>query len=133
VARSSLIDDWDLPLWLILVLVAMLLYTLTTEVLLQRGARGARAKAIKLMTEKIRLQRNSRHPNETIITRIEVEIERIRALRGGAFCPWYEWPLIQSFGGLGALIAALKYIPVLMLGGLLLNKASTNRMLENAH
>lgn len=119
VARSTLIDDWNLPLWLILVIPAMIFYSLTTEFILQLGARGARAKAIKLLTEKIRIQRNQECPNETIITRIEVEIERIRALRGGAFCPWYEWPLVQSFGGLGALIAALKYIPVLMLGGAL--------------
>jgi hypothetical protein len=31
------------------------------------------------------------------------------SLRDGAFRPWYKWPLLQSFGGLGTLVIVLQY------------------------
>jgi hypothetical protein len=46
-ARSPAIDDWDIPWGLSLVLVTMLLYAISAEVMLQCGAKSARAKAIK--------------------------------------------------------------------------------------
>ena len=57
-ARSPLIDDWDLPWRLEIVLLAMLLYAISTEVFLQRGAKNARKKAIVQLTMKISEQRN---------------------------------------------------------------------------
>jgi len=41
--------------------------------------------------------------------RIEAEIERIMMLREGAFRPWYELPLLRSFGGAGTLVVVLQY------------------------
>jgi len=108
-ARSPLIDDWDLPWRLEIVLLAMLLYAISTEVYLQRGAKSARKKAIDQLTMKISEQCNQNPHNEVVIKRIEDQIERIRDLRDGAFSPWYEWPLLQSFGGLGTLWVALQY------------------------
>ncbi len=109
-ARSPAIDDWDIPWGLALVLIAMLLYAISAEVRLQRGAKSARTKAIKLLSEKISAQRNLNRPDEVVIKRIEDEVERISALREGAFRPWYELPLLQSFGGLGTLLVALQYL-----------------------
>jgi hypothetical protein len=109
-ASSPIIDDWDIPWGLSLVLIATLLLAISSEVQLQHGARFARAEAIKQLTGKINTQRNlSRRPDEIVIKRIETEIERISALREGAFRPWYEWPLLQSFGGLGTFVVALQY------------------------
>ncbi|MDD5266572.1 MAG: hypothetical protein PHO08_05510 [Methylococcales bacterium] len=108
-ARSPLIDNWDLPWRLEIVLLAMLLYAISTEVFLQRGANNARKKAIDQLTMKISGQRSQNPYNEVVIKRIEDQIERIRDLRDGAFSPWYEWPLLQSFGGLGTLWVALQY------------------------
>ena len=112
-ARSSLIDDWNIPWGLEMVFIAMLLYLISAEVFLQHGAKKARKKAINQLTNKISGQRNQNSPNpesEVVIKRIEAEIERIRDLREGAFRPWYELPLLQSFGGFGSLWLALQYI-----------------------
>jgi len=108
-ARSPAFDDWNIPSGLAIVLIAMLFYAISAELFLQKGAKLARIKALDQLSAKIREQRNLDSPNEIIIKRIEVEIERIRALRDGAFRPWYEWPLLQSFGGLGTLVFLLQY------------------------
>ncbi|PPD47264.1 MAG: hypothetical protein CTY13_05930 [Methylobacter sp.] len=109
-ARSPAIDDWDIPWGLGLVFITMLLYAISAEVYLQRGAKLARTKAISLLNGKIRAQLNLDHPDEAVIKRIEPEIENIRNLRDGAFIPWYEWPLLRSFGGLGTLVFVLEYL-----------------------
>ncbi|MCX7096833.1 MAG: hypothetical protein NTV43_02880 [Methylococcales bacterium] len=109
VARSPVIDDWDIPRGLEIVLATLLLYSILAEVFLQRGAKSARKKAIDLLSNKISIQRNLDEPNDVVIKRIEAEIARIKDLREGAFRPWYEWPLLQSFGGLGSLWVALQY------------------------
>ncbi|WP_262965591.1 hypothetical protein [Methylobacter psychrophilus] len=108
-ARSPAMDDWDIPPALWVVLIAMLFCAISAELFLQKGAKLARIKALDELSAKIREQRNLDSPNEIIIKRIEVEIDRIRALRDGAFRPWYEWPLLQSFGGLGTLVFLLQY------------------------
>lgn len=88
----------------------MLLYAISAEVYLQRGAKHARSKAIYILSGKIRAQLNLERPDEAVIKRIELEIESISTLRAGAFIPWYEWPLLRSFGGLGTLVFALEYL-----------------------
>ena len=108
-ARSPVIDDWGISWGLEIVFIAMLLYAVSAEVFLQLGAKRARTKAIEQFTNKIRAQRNLEHPNEAVIKRIETEIEHIRALRDGAFRPWHEWPLLQSFGGMGTLVLVQQY------------------------
>ena len=109
-ARSPALDDWDIPSGLAIVLIAMLFYAILAELFLQKGAKLARIKALDELTAKIRGQRNLDTPNKVVIKRIEVEIDRISALRDGAFRPWYEWPLLQSFGGLGTLVFVLQYL-----------------------
>jgi hypothetical protein len=111
-ARNPVIDDWDLPWGLEIVYVAMLLYSISAEVFLQLGAKRARKKAIDQLTNKVSEQRNRNRPNpvsEVVIKHLEAEIERIKDLREGAFRPWFELPLLRSFGGLGTLLAALQY------------------------
>jgi hypothetical protein len=108
-AYSPVIDDWDIPWGLSLVLIATLLFAISSELHLQHGARFARAETIKQLTGKINAQRNLNSPDEVVIKRIEAEIEQISALREGAFRPWYELPLLQSFGGLGTLVVGLQY------------------------
>ena len=109
-ARSPVFDDWDIPWGLMIVFIAMLLYAISAEVYLWHGAQYARVKALNQLTKKIREQLNLEHPDETIIKRIEAEIDRIEALRDGAFRPWYEWPLLHSFGGLGTLGFLLQHL-----------------------
>jgi hypothetical protein len=109
-ARSPAIDDWGIPWGLGITLLVMLLYAISAEVFLQRGATYARAKAIVQLTRKIIAQGNESKPNEAVIKRIEAEIERIKLLRRGAFRPWYEWPLLQSIGGLSTLVFMLQYL-----------------------
>ncbi len=58
---------------------------------------------------KISVQRNRINPDEYAMKRIEAEIERIMMLREGAFRPWYELPLLRSFGGAGTLVVVLQY------------------------
>ena len=108
-ARSPALDDWNIPPGLWVVIIAMLFSAISAELFLQKGAKLARIKALSELTAKIREQRNLDSPNEVVIKRIEVEIERIRALRDGAFRPWYELPLLRSFGGLGTLVVILQY------------------------
>ncbi len=91
-------------------LIAMLLYAISAEIFLQRGAKSARKKAIEELTEKISAQRNRNRLDEPAIKRIEAEIERIMMLRDGAFRPWYELPLLHSFGGVGTLLIVLQYL-----------------------
>jgi hypothetical protein len=116
-ARSSFIDDWDIPWGLMIMVIVMLVYAFSTEIFLQRGAKKARTKAVEELTRKIREQLNLEHPNEAVIKRIETEIERIQSLREGAFRPWYELPLLQSFGGVGTLVYVQQYLAGLLGGG----------------
>ena len=67
-----------------MVFIAMLLYAISAEVFLQRGANEAREKAIDQLTRKIIAQRNLGESHEAVIERIEAEIERIKMLRKGA-------------------------------------------------
>ncbi|MDD1615301.1 MAG: hypothetical protein CG439_367 [Methylococcaceae bacterium NSP1-2] len=110
IARSPVIDDWGIPWGLAIVFITMLLYAISAEIYLQRGAKRARTKAIDQLSRKIRGLRKHLPPNEDIIKRIEIEIERINMLRKGAFRPWYEWPMLQSFGGLSTLVILLQYL-----------------------
>ena len=116
-ARSPAIDDWDMPWGLGVVFVLMLLYAVSSEIFLQQGAKSSRAKAIEQLTIKIRAMRQRENPNDRVIDHIKEEIEYIKTLRTGAFRPWYEWPLLQSFGGLGTLVIALKYLAELWKNG----------------
>ena len=116
-ARSPATDDWDLPFGLDIIFAFMLFYAISAEVFLQRGAQQARKKAIDQLTDKIRNKRNDKEENEWDIKRIEVEIERIKDLREGAFLPWYQLPVLQSFGGLSSLWLALQYITNLLENG----------------
>jgi hypothetical protein len=111
-ARSPMTDDWDLPLGLDIIFIFMLSYAISAEIFLQRGAQHARKKAINQLTEKISHKRNDGKVNEWVIKLMEVEIERIKDLREGAFQPWYQWPLFQSLGGLSTLWLALQYVAV---------------------
>ena len=110
IARSPIIDDWDLPWGLGVIFFAMLLYSISAELFLQHGAKIARKKAIIQLAMKISEQRNQNTPNDFVIKRIETQIERIRNLCDGAFRPWYKWPLLQSFGGLSTLVVVLQYL-----------------------
>jgi len=89
--------------------IALLVYLISAEVMLQLAATKARKKAIDSLTKKISKERNKITPNDNIIKRIEAEIERIEALREGAFRPWYEWPLLQAYGSLGPILLALEH------------------------
>ena len=109
-ARSPATDDWDLPLGLDIIFAFMLFYAIFAEVFLQRGAQQTRTKVIDQLTDRIRKKRNDGEENEWDIKRIEVEIERIKDLREGAFLPWYQLPVLQSFGGLSSLWLVLQYI-----------------------
>jgi hypothetical protein len=109
-ARSSAIDDWNVPWALRIVFTVIFLYAISAEVMLQSGARTARRKAIELLSNKVCKLRNSDTPNDPLIKRIEIEIETAGALREGAFRPWYEWPLLQAFGDTRALILLLQQL-----------------------
>ncbi len=98
IARSPLIDDWDLSWGLKIVFFTMLVYSISAELSLQHGAKMAREKAIVQLTLKISEQLNQKIPSDFVIKRIENQIECIRNLNDGAFNPWYKWPLLQSFG-----------------------------------
>ncbi len=116
-ARSPATDDWDLPFGLNIIFAFMLFYAISAEVFLQRGAQQARTKAVDQLTDKIRNKRNEGEKNEWDIKRIEVEVERIKDLREGAFLPWYQLPVLQSFGGLSSLWLVLQYIANLLENG----------------
>ena len=110
-ARSPAFDDWDTPWGLTVVFALMLLYAMSAEIFLRQGAKTARAKTIENWSREIRILHNQQHgPDEAAIRRITKEIESIKALRTGAFRPWYEWPLLQSFGGFGSFVILLQYL-----------------------
>jgi len=107
--RSTAIDDWDLPWELVIVFIALLIYTISAEVILQQDANCVRKKATDQLIRKISVQCDRTRQNKDAIKRINADIESIMALCEGAFRPWYQLPLLQSFGGLGTLVVALQY------------------------
>ncbi|OAI12031.1 MULTISPECIES: hypothetical protein [Methylomonas] len=109
-ARNPAIDDWNLPWGLRAVFILMFIYAFSAEWLLQRGARTTRRRAIEQWSFKVRELRHSGNATSAEIDRIESEIESARALREGAFRPWYEWPLLQAFGGTGALLVLFQQL-----------------------
>ncbi|MGY6276322.1 hypothetical protein [Methylomonas sp. MgM2] len=115
-ARSPAIDDWDTPWGLVVVFITMLTYAFSTEMYLQQGAKAMRRKVIEQWNSSIRARRNQSNPDPASIERIQIEIDNVRSLREGAFRPWYEWPLLQSFGGFGSIVLMLQYLMEL-LGG----------------
>jgi len=109
-ARNPAIDDWNLPWGLRAVFILMFIYAFSAEWLLQRGARTTRRRAIEQWSFKVRELRHSGNATSAEIDLIESEIESARALREGAFRPWYEWPLLQAFGGTGALLVLFQQL-----------------------
>jgi hypothetical protein len=99
IARSPIIDDWDLPWGLGVIFFAMLLYSISAELFLQHGAKIARKKAIIQLAMKISEQRNQNTPNDFVIKRIETQIERIRNLCDGALDPGINGLCCNPLGG----------------------------------
>ena len=110
-ARSRFLDDWNMPRGLMAVLAVMMLYAFSAEFWLQKAARRARDKALKQLEEaQDHLRGQSGETTQHELAQLDYWAGRIKALRQGAFKPWYEWSLVQSIGGASAAVALLQYL-----------------------
>lgn len=103
VCRSSLFDNWDLPISVIVLFAVGLVVACAGPLIMQRAASKAKSECLKLV-ETRRL--HSAGTGDTVRkTAFDTLMEHVRSMKEGAFLPFLEQPLVRAallpFGGAG--------------------------------
>lgn len=118
-SRSTLFDNWTMPVGLAIVIGASITIVFVCAVLLRTSAEVFRRKAIwRLTNHIICLKSNRSADGAPLAEQLEVLIQQMRAFRGGAFAPYTQQPAVRalllplgSFGG----AALIEYMTVVRL------------------
>jgi hypothetical protein len=112
-ARSSLFDNWTMPVALIIVFSVSFLIVIACAVVLRWSAEASRRKAIWRLTNEIIGLKGAGKDGERTAEQLQVMIEQIRNFQRGAFAPYSQQPVIRAlmlplgtYGG-GALLQYL--------------------------
>ena len=105
VARSRLFDNWDIGGAVLVVLVIYVLWSIALAAMLNYGAEQARRKALDGMEADARWLNGAGDNFDKLAKVFPSLIADVRALRKGAFAPFFEQPLVQAIlvplGGAG--------------------------------
>jgi hypothetical protein len=107
IARLDYFDNWATPLGLAVVISLGAIYTWICAFLLRRSTERARSRVMERLKNLLFEVRYSSQPSHDMIKRIEFMIEKVSAVRQGAFVPFMQHPVVQSlfipFGGVGGI------------------------------
>lgn len=111
-SRSSLFDNWDLPLSLVLIIGIHFGLMLCCAVLLRVSAENVRKTILKRLEEE--LFKFTKEGNESEVTCHKFVIDEVRNLKNGAFAPLSQHPIfgavLYPFGGIGFLVLIEHFI-----------------------
>jgi hypothetical protein len=110
VARSSIFDNWSMPISLIIILGTSVAIVTMSAIMLRTAAEYARRKAIwRLTNEQVRLNSGGDVQQRTS-KQLDLLIQQIRRYDTGSFASYLDQPLLRaimlplgSFGGVGML------------------------------
>ena len=105
-SRISYFDDWGFPQSLAIITSALIAIALYTAIKLRQVAEQVRSDFIKYLNrEKIVVSADTPPANKPSLAQIDELIDNVRTLRGGAFQPFLEQPLVKAslllLGGVG--------------------------------
>jgi hypothetical protein len=105
ISRIRVIDNWQTPVGLAIVLTMSALIAWSCAFLLRRSAEKARGESILRLKEQLASLMFHEKADEEKIRRIEFVIKEVNEIRSGAFAPFMQHPLVQAlfvpFGGVG--------------------------------
>lgn len=105
-ARSSMFDNWEMPLGLLVVLGASLLYATASAVILHRAAERGRRVVIERLTNELLRAKGDVSPDKSLAPQLALMIEEVRAIDDGAFAPLLQQPAVRAallpLGGAGS-------------------------------
>ena len=116
-ARSTLFDNWQTPIGLLIILLMNLIYALCCAYLLRSAVEDARQKAIEGLTNKlVHLKGCADDEYKRVLSQLEALVDRIKSLRVGVFAPFSQQPLVRAvlvpisgFGGMSFIEYGLSY------------------------
>ena len=114
VSRLSYFDRWDMPPGLLLVIVLGLGFSISCAIRLRRRAEQFRKMVLTRLWEKqVRLAGDG-DAAKGLSKKIDMMIDHIKSIRGGAFVPFIEQPWVRAtliFITSGGGLTALQYLP----------------------
>ena len=116
VARSTVFDNWGMPLTLIIILGTSALIVTVSAILLRWAAEYARRKATwRLGIELIRLNGTNDPADQHVAKQIELLIAQINRYNTGSFASYLDQPFVRAFllplGSVGG-VGALQYLTI---------------------
>ena len=107
VARSHLFDNWQIGNSILVMFAGFVLWSLAMAALLNYGAEGARAKALRCMEADLLWLKGAGPDYAGLAEQFPGLIEQVRDLRQGAFAPFFQQPLVRALlvplGGAGGI------------------------------
>lgn len=107
VARSRLFDNWDIGGAVLILLVVYMLWSIAMAALLNLSAERARQKALEGMAADELWLKGAGSDFDKIAEAFPGLLAEVKALRKGAFAPFFEQPLVQAIlvplGGAGGI------------------------------
>ncbi len=91
---STRFDNWDTPGSVLGILGLSILIAVSSAVLLRKTANAARQRVLDTLSDKAAGERQTEAKTES--DRLDVLINRIREIHGGAFRRWYNDPVVRS-------------------------------------
>ena len=96
IARSSLLDAWDMPFGLLLVFGLSAVYTLACSLTLRRVAERTRGGCMKSLDDSLFRASGQPDANRALIERLKLLRQEIEAIREGAFVPFTQQPVVRA-------------------------------------
>jgi 4-amino-4-deoxy-L-arabinose transferase-like glycosyltransferase len=107
VARSRLFDNWQAGGGLLIVFAGFVLWSIAVAILLSFGAERARRKSLERMEADLIWLKGAGDVYAPLADQFSRLIDQVRALRQGAFAPFFEQPSVQALlvplGGAGGI------------------------------
>ena len=105
VARSRLFDNWHLGDIVLVVFSVMIAWAVVIAALLKHGAERSRTHALERMQADLVWLKGAGGPWADLAERYPALIDQARSLKGGAFAPLFEQPIVRAalvpLGGAG--------------------------------
>jgi hypothetical protein len=113
IARSSLLDAWDLPFGLVLVFVLSGSYAVGCAFTLRRVAERARALTVDCLGDAIYRATGRLDDDRSLVERLKLLKQRVESIREGAFVPVTQQPIMKAVAlpiSSGAGLVVLQYL-----------------------
>jgi hypothetical protein len=95
ISRSSMFDDWHMPLSTLVLSVISVAIVLTCAMALRRMAEASRQHALHAVQDRL-LRAKGQQGSAPLAAQLEILLKRIEELHEGAFAPFSQQPLLKA-------------------------------------